>query len=336
MPNKTSAASAVSSLSPGDLKNALALVERGAKEGRLTAAAVGNLKPWLTEPRYAQFAPTVAEMLAAERWKELDDAFWTIIPFGTGGRRGKMFPVGSNTINERTIGESAQGLADYMKRWHASMTAMDRPLLACAIAYDTRHRSREFAELCAEVMAAAGFKVFFLDGYRSTPELSCAVRHKKCACGIMVTASHNPPSDNAVKAYGASGGQLLAPHDRGVIDCVMSVDQISRLPFTQGLKEGQIVYCQEEIDAVYLRSMVAQAMRGPRKSKFSTRRCMAWEHRRCCRPWLPTGSRMSSCMVRTPIRTAIFRTSSGMFPIRKTRRSSARLSRGLGKSGPTW
>ena len=78
-----------------------------------------------------------------------------------------------------------------------------------AIAYDTRHRSRHFAELCAEVMVAAGLQVYFLDGVRSTPELSYTVRAKGCACGIMVTASHNPPSDNAVKAYWSSGGQLL-------------------------------------------------------------------------------------------------------------------------------
>ncbi len=73
-------------------------------------------------------------------------------------------------------------------------------------------------------MVAAGFTVYFLDGYRSTPELSFAVRHKQCSCGIMVTASHNPPSDNAVKVYWSTGGQLLPPHDQGVIDRVMSTD----------------------------------------------------------------------------------------------------------------
>ncbi len=92
--------------------------------------------------------------------------------------------------------------------------------------------SRHFAELCSEVMVANGFKVYFLDGYRSTPELSFAVRHKQCSCGIMVTASHNPPSDNAVKAYWSTGGQLLPPHDQGVIDRVMAVQEICacRLP----------------------------------------------------------------------------------------------------------
>ena len=115
-------------------------------------------------------APQVAEHIAEGKWKELDDVFWTVIPFGTGGRRGRMYPIGSNAINDRTIGESAQGLADYVKR------AAGGSGLSAAIAYDTRHRSRHFAELCSEVMVAAGFTVYFLDGYRSTPELSFAVR----------------------------------------------------------------------------------------------------------------------------------------------------------------
>jgi phosphoglucomutase/phosphomannomutase len=204
----------------------------------------------------------VAEHLAAEKWKELDDAFWTIIPFGTGGRRGRMYPIGSNAINDRTIGESAQGLADYVKE-----VAGDRPL-RCAIAYDTRHRSRHFAELCGEVMLAAGFTVYFLDGYRSTPELSFAVRYKQCACGIMVTASHNPPSDNAVKAYWSSGGQLLPPHDRRVIKRVMSVEEIDRISFSSGLASGAVVYCQKEVDAAFLEAVKRQSRGGPRKLKI--------------------------------------------------------------------
>jgi phosphomannomutase len=208
---------------------ATALLQLNSAEAKqLSPGAVKNIRAWLTEPRYTKYAPLVAEHLAEGRWRELDDVFWTTIPFGTGGRRGKMYPIGSNAINERTIGESAQGLADYVKE---VQTAKEGEPLGCAIAYDTRHRSRDFAELCAEVMAAAGFRVFFLDGYRSTPELSFAVRFKKCACGIMVTASHNPPSDNAVKVYWSTGGQLLPPHDRGVIDRVMSATTIaSRLP----------------------------------------------------------------------------------------------------------
>lgn len=245
------------------LPEALARLDAAAAAQQLSASAVANIRAWLTEPRYAPFAPEVARHLADERWRELDDAFWTVIPFGTGGRRGRMYPIGSNAINERTIGESAQGLADYVRNFRRAAGAPAGEL-ACAIAYDTRHRSREFAELCAEILAAAGFCVFFLSGYRSTPELSCAVRWKSCSCGIMITASHNPPSDNAVKAYWSTGGQLLPPHDRGVIERVMNVDAIHRMPFAEALATGRVICCEQEIDAVYLQSMLRSAQPGPR------------------------------------------------------------------------
>lgn len=251
---------------PFDPSAAVAQLEKAALQGVLTPAAVSNIRSWLVEPRYQAYAPQVAEHLMECRWKELDDAFWTIIPFGTGGRRGKMYPIGSNTINDRTIGESAQGLADYIK--DAVTLGLVRGPLACAIAYDTRHRSRHFAELCAEVMAAAGFTVYFLDGYRSTPELSFAVRYKKCSCGIMVTASHNPPSDNAVKAYWSTGGQLLPPHDSGVIERVMGASLIQRTSFADALKSGQVVYCQEEVDTAYIAQVKNQSLPGPRELKI--------------------------------------------------------------------
>ncbi len=246
-----------------DLPTALAALEAAAAQQRLSSGAVANIRAWLTEPRYREFAPQVAEHLAHQKFQELDDAFWTIIPFGTGGRRGKMYPIGSNTINDRTIGESAQGLADYARSFAGQKKTATR--LAVAIAYDTRHRSREFAERCAEVMVAAGFQVYFLDGYRGTPELSFAVRHEQCACGLMVTASHNPPSDNAVKAYWSTGGQLLPPHDQGVIDRVMNVDTIDRVSFADALADGRIVYRQAEVDAAYLAALMTQAKPGPRE-----------------------------------------------------------------------
>lgn len=246
-----------------DSQTALTKVEQAAAEGKITAGAAENIRVWLTEPRYAEYAAQVAEHVEQGKWQQLDDVFWTIIPFGTGGRRGKMYPIGSNAINDRTIGESAQGLAEYVREQGEATGE-----LACAIAYDTRHRSREFAELCAEIMVANGFKVYFLDGYRSTPACSFLVRYKNCSCGIMVTASHNPPSDNAVKAYWSTGGQLLPPHDKGVIDRVMNVSEIQRVPFQQAVSEGKVVFCQEEIDRAFIEAVVKQAIPGPRELKI--------------------------------------------------------------------
>lgn len=241
----------------------LYLMEGAVAKKQLTAAAADNIRKWLTEARYAQYASKVAEHISEGKWKELDDAFWTVIPFGTGGRRGRMYPIGSNAINDRTIGESAQGLAEYVKQ----KLGPGAPL-SCAIAYDTRHRSRHFAELCAGVMVAAGFKVYFLDDYRSTPELSFLVRFKHCSCGIMVTASHNPPSDNAVKAYWSTGGQLVPPDDKGVIERVMNVGEIEQDDFDESVASGKVVLCTAETDAAYLREVKAQSFAGPRGIKI--------------------------------------------------------------------
>lgn len=245
-----------------DLQQALTELEAAARAGKLSAGAVGNIRAWLTEPRYADYAPEVIAHIAAGKWKELDSVFWTVIPFGTGGRRGKLYPIGTNAINDRTMGESVQGLAEYVRE-----QVRDKPL-SCAIAYDTRHQSRHFAELCAEVMVANGFKVWFLSGVRSTPELSFCVRYKQCDCGIIITASHNPPSDNAIKAYWSTGGQLLPPHDQGVIDRVMAVTQVLRVPFQKALFDRQIDCCEEEVDAAFIRAVVAQSRPGPRALKI--------------------------------------------------------------------
>lgn len=233
------------------------------ERGQLTAAAAANIELWLTEPRYADYVPQLREHIEQGKWKELDDAFWTVIPFGTGGRRGRMYPIGCNAINDRTIGESAQGLADYVRSQASSADG-----LSCAVAYDTRHNSRRFAELCASIMVANGFRVYFLDDYRSTPQLSFLVRYKQCSCGIMVTASHNPPSDNAVKIYWSTGGQVLPPHDRGIIERVMQVDEIRATDFNQAVAAGQIVICTAEVDAAFQQQVAAQAFAGPRDLKL--------------------------------------------------------------------
>ncbi|MBI1246770.1 phospho-sugar mutase [bacterium] len=245
-----------------DTTTLLAQVKQATSDGKITASAAENIEIWLTETRYTRYADQVAEHITSGKWKELDDAFWTIIPFGTGGRRGKMYPIGSNAINERTIGESAQGLAQYVK----DNVEGD---LSCAIAYDTRHRSREFAELCARIMVSNGFTVYFLDDYRSTPELSFLVRYKKCSCGIMVTASHNPPSDNAVKVYWSTGGQVMPPHDKLIIDNVMNVQEIPLgVEFDAAVNDSKVVICTKETDEAFISAVAQQKFDGPRDLKI--------------------------------------------------------------------
>jgi len=122
--------------------------------------------------------------------------------------------------------------------------------------------------LCSEIMAAAGFTVYFLDGYRSTPELSFTIRYKQCDCGVIITASHNPPTDNAVKVYGPSGGQFVPPHDKRSIERMQSVTEIERVPFQKAMDEGKVVYCQEEVDPAFIAAVKVQSLPGPRDLKI--------------------------------------------------------------------
>ena len=246
------------------IEQALSAAKQAVTDGNLTESALENLTNWLTQERYAAYQESIVKHIEEKRWQKLDDVFWTVIPFGTGGRRGRMYEFGSNAINERTIGESAQGLANYVL---SQLTSGDRKP-RCAIAYDTRHRSREFAELCAGIMVANGFEVFFLDEYRATPQLSFAVRYKECDCGIMVTASHNPPSDNAVKVYWSTGGQVLPPHDKAIIDQVMTVDAIQKADFEACLADGSVKICTKEVDDAFLEAIEKFAWPGPREAKM--------------------------------------------------------------------
>ncbi len=243
-------------------KEALKLAEQAQHAGHISLSALENIKCWLDQSRYSEYVPAIVDHIQHGKWRELDDAFWTIIPFGTGGRRGKMYPFGSNAINDRTIGESAQGLADYVKNFKG-----EGALLSCAIAYDTRHRSRHFAELCSSIMVANGFHVYFLDDYRATPQLSFAVRYKNCDCGIMVTASHNPPSDNAVKVYWQTGGQILPPHDEAIIDRVMSVDAIQKVSFASAMSNRKVEIVTQEVDQAYFEEVSKFGWPGPRDVK---------------------------------------------------------------------
>ncbi|MGC4003375.1 MAG: hypothetical protein QM811_09665 [Pirellulales bacterium] len=140
--------------------------------------------------------------------------------------------------------------------------------LRCAIGYDTRHRSRHFAELCAEILVAAGIKVAFLDGYRATPELAMSVRTLGCRSGIMITASHNPPSDNAIKVFWEDGARIRPPYDEALIAHVNDVQAIVRTRFAEGVERGMIEFVQTRMDAEYPQAVLRLSRPGPRDVKI--------------------------------------------------------------------
>jgi phosphoglucomutase/phosphomannomutase len=223
----------------------------------VSTAAAGNIRRWLVEPPFIRYRQKLVAEICQGRWRELDDAFFKVLEFGTGGRRDRMYPVGTNVLNERTIAESARGLADYVNK-----TRDPGSMRTCVVAFDARHHSAEFAELCARVLAAAGFRAFLFKEPRSTPLLSFAVRHLHCDAGIMITASHNPPSDNGFKCYARSGGQVVPPDDAGIIECVKEASdrEIPEKPLREALSDGSIVWLDREIDAGYITAVLSESV----------------------------------------------------------------------------
>jgi phosphoglucomutase len=240
----------------------LARIDAAAADGKLARTSVENVRRWLTEPQYEPYRPAIHTLVEAGDWERLDLLFYEVIPFGTGGRRGLMADLGSATINPRTIAESAHGLASYLKSQKGGEGG------TAVVAYDTRNRSAEFARLTATTLAANGLTVHFFPEHRSTPELSFAVRRLKCDVGVMISASHNPPADNGFKAYWSSGGQVLPPHDKGIIDHVYAAKEIPTLDFDAAVKDGRIVLLGDEIDRDYIEAVRALSLSSVRDVKI--------------------------------------------------------------------
>jgi len=164
-------------------------------------------------------------MLDNEDKRELIDAFYKDLEFGTGGLRGIM-GAGSNRMNRYTVGSASQGLANYLKSEFA-----DLEQIKVVIGHDCRNNSREFAKITADVFSANNIKVYLFEDLRPTPLVSYAIRKLGCQSGIMITASHNPKEYNGYKAYWSDGAQVLAPHDRNIIAEVNRVKSVSDIQF---------------------------------------------------------------------------------------------------------
>jgi phosphoglucomutase len=176
--------------------------------------------------------------------KELVDAFYKDLEFGTGGLRGIM-GVGTNRMNIYTVGMATQGLANYL---HKQFSNLDQ--IKTVIAYDSRNNSRLFAEKAARVLIANNIEVYLFDKLRPTPELSFAIRYLQCQAGIVITASHNPKEYNGYKVYWDDGGQIVPPHDKNIISEVKKIKDISDVNFNGD--ENAIKIIGEEVDKAYL------------------------------------------------------------------------------------
>ena len=215
-----------------------------------------NIEEWSKYPFCEQTQKEI-NILAKDKSK-LHDAFYKNLEFGTGGMRGLM-GVGTNRINKYTIGKNTQGISNYLnKNINGKKSAV--------IAYDCRHNSVELARTVAEVFSANDIKVFLFSHLRPTPELSYAVRKLNCSCGIVLTASHNPPEYNGFKVYWQDGGQIVPPIDNLLIN---EIEQVNFNDINFNFKEELIEIIDTKIDNLFIDVCLKNGLNADLKNRSS-------------------------------------------------------------------
>lgn len=199
---------------------------------------------WVDSPLYdKETQAEVKAMIEADDKTPLIDSFYRTLEFGTGGLRGIM-GAGTNRMNIYTVGAATQGLSNYLNK-----NFKDLEQISVVVGHDCRNNSRLFAETSANIFSANGIKVYLFDDMRPTPEMSFAIRYLGCQSGIILTASHNPKEYNGYKAYWDDGAQVLAPHDKGIID---EVNKVSVADIKFEGNPALIEVIGKEIDDIYL------------------------------------------------------------------------------------
>ncbi|MGV8814317.1 MAG: phospho-sugar mutase [Gelidibacter sp.] len=204
-----------------------------------------RINTWLTPTFDKETQDEIKDGIAFHP-KEIQEGFYKDLEFGTGGMRGVM-GVGTNRINKYTLGRNTQGLSNYLHEQFPNETPK------VVIAYDCRHNSKTLAKVVADVFSANDIQVYLFEDLRTTPELSFSVRHLNCHCGIVLTASHNPPEYNGYKVYWQDGGQLVPPQDAAIVDEINSLDY-SEIKFEA--KDKFIKIIGKEVDDAFINASV--------------------------------------------------------------------------------
>ena len=204
-----------------------------------------RVNTWLT-PAFDEDTQNQIKNMIASDPKGLEESFYKNLEFGTGGMRGIM-GLGTNRINKYTLGKNTQGLSNYLNQVFSSEQ------VKVAIAYDCRHNSKTFGKVVADVFSANGIKVYLFEDLRPTPELSFTLKHLECHCGIVLTASHNPPEYNGYKVYWQDGGQLVPPQDGEIIAEINKLDY-SEIKFEAN--SDLIQYIGKDIDDVFINASI--------------------------------------------------------------------------------
>lgn len=223
-------------------------------EKHLSPEALANLQLWLHDPDFQEYNAGLEQFLETENWPEIEDSFYTHLTVGTGGIRGRL-GIGPNRINKRIIAEAAQGLSEFMKTFGA-----DALKGGVVVGYEIRKESLDFARLCCEIFAGNGIKAQLFPHFCSTPEVSFAVRHLGVTAGVMITASHNPKTDNGFKFYWSDGGQVVPPLDTKFMECVTAVRSIPRMQFEEAERQSLVSYVSEDVDVAYIAAICALSL----------------------------------------------------------------------------
>lgn len=210
---------------------------------------LNEYKKWCTSDVFDE--ETKKELLnIKEDKKEIEDRFYKELEFGTAGLRG-IIGAGTNRMNIYTVGKATQGLANYIRKNNGEERGV-------AIAFDSRHMSKEFSEEAALILNANGIKTYLFDSLRPVPELSFAVRELNCIAGIMITASHNPPKYNGYKVYWEDGAQIVPPVDKDIINEVKAIEdykEIKKISKAEGEKQKLYTVIGKEIDEKYMEAL---------------------------------------------------------------------------------
>lgn len=244
-------------------------LESAAADGRLLRPSLENLRIWVAAGLPAWAVASLEELVGRGEWAELNDRFYRDLEFGTGGMRGRTIgrvstsaeqgvvgplgtpehaAIGSNILNDYTLVRATIGLFRHVAAYLAGNSDPRPPTLV--VAHDVRHFSRHFCELAASTWSRLGGVAYIFPGPRSTPQLSYSVRWLDAHCGVVITASHNPPHDNGFKAYFDDGAQVVAPHDAGIVAEVGRVS-LGELPAFFAKDLSRVVVLGEAADAAY-------------------------------------------------------------------------------------
>lgn len=253
----------------------LTKIKDAGSEEQLLESSVRNLTEWIEGGFLPDWAEaSIRELVEAGEWDELNDRFYQMLAFGTGGMRnrtiGRVVPkaekgtpgpqetpehaaVGTAVLNDFNVVRATVGLFRYSDKYLQSRCGYEeKPRLV--VAYDVRHFSRHFCELAASVWNRLGGTALIFDGPRSTPQLSFAVRHCRATAGIVITASHNPSHDNGYKVYFADGAQVVYPHAEGIINEVYKV-KMSETPAFLDVSLDGVVTLGQSVDEAYLEAL---------------------------------------------------------------------------------